>query len=241
MGGPSQTGTTNQDSNTNLHIPPFLRQYYKTIAGDYMNGMQNLPNISQLYQGTPLLGTAQLTGDENNLINQFQQNVGPNTAENASQYGFNQFAGGGPNQPSSATQAAMKEFNDLQAPEIQSQAALQGLGTSGASLAALAQGQEQAAVPFLQQDLQNQLTAAQGLGQLGGQEASQMQTQLQDALQAAGMPREIAQQIMQNQFNQQQQQWNFAQGIQTGGASQFPSLIGGGSSQGSSTTSAPKF
>ena len=236
--GPSSGGSSQQSPPA---IPAFLRPYYKTIASDYMQGMQNLPDISQLYQGTPGLNVANLTPDEQQLIGQFQQNIGPNTAENASQYGFNQFAGGAGGAPSAATDAALAQFNTLQAPAIQQTAALEGLGNSGASLSALAQGQESALVPFMQQDLSNQLTAAQGLGQLGGQESSQMQTQLSNAMQAAGMPRQVADAQSQALFNQQQQQWNFAQGIQTGGASQFPALIGGGTGTSSTESSQPKF
>lgn len=235
--GPSQSGSSTQSRPTG---PPWLMKYFKNIGGDYAKGMQNLPDITGLYGGVPLLGTAGLTDQQNQDIQGFQNNIGPNAAQNQAAGGFENFLGQN-GQPSTATQAALKEFNDLQAPEIQSQAALQGLGTSGASLAALAQGQEQALVPFMQQDLQNQLSAAGGLGQLGGQEANQMQTQLQNALAAAGMPQQIQQEIMQNLFNQGQQKWNFAQGIQTGGAAQFPSLIGGGSTTSQSSSSQPKF
>ncbi len=233
--GPGSSGS----SQSAPVVPPLLRKYYNTIARDYLGGMGNLPNITGLYNNTPLLGTAPLTDQQLSDIQGFQNNIGPNAAQNQSQQGYENFLGQN-GKPSAATQAALKEFNDLQAPEIQSQAALQGLGNSGASLQALATGQEQALVPFMQQDLQNQLTATQGLGALGGQEAGQMQEQLQNALQAAGMPQQIAQEILQNQFNQGQQKWNFAQGIQTGGAQQFPSLFGQSGTSSQSSTS-PKF
>src|SRR5712671_930939 len=202
-------------------VPAPLRKYFYNTARGLGSAQGNLPSITDLYNSTPLLGTAQLGQNELNDIQGFQNNIGPNAAQNQAAQGFQNFMGQN-GQPSTATNAALKEFNDLQAPAIMGQAALSGLGTSGAGLAALAQGQEQALVPFMQQDLQNQLSAASGLGNLGGQEASQMQQQLQNALQAAGMPREISQTMMQNLFNQSQQKQQLAQQVQMGGAKQFP-------------------
>lgn len=238
---PGGGGTSDITTHAGLPaMPKFLMKYFGNTARGLTSAQGQLPDITSLYNNTPLLGTAQLGQNELNDIQGFQNNIGPNAAQNQAAGGFQQFLGQN-GKPSEATQAALKEFNDLQAPAIMGQAALSGLGTSGAGLAALAQGQEQALVPFMQGDLQNQLSAAGGLGNLGGQEAQQMQQQLQNALQAAGMPREISQQMMQNLFNQSQQKQDLAKQVQMGGSQQFPSLIGGGTSSQSGSTNSSKF
>lgn len=224
-------------------IPKWLKPYYKNTASQLEAAQGNLPNITDLYGSVPLLNVMGPTGNELSDISQFQniaQNPN-NPLENAAAYGYSNFLGGPGGGPSAATQAALQQFNTLQAPSILSNAALMGQGNSGAALTALTQGQESALVPFMQQDLQNQLSASQGLASLGGQEASQQQTDLSNALQAAGLPREIADQQAQALFNQQQQQWQFASGIQTGGQAQFPSLLGGGTGTTNFNSAAPKF
>ncbi len=66
---------------------------------------------------------------------------------------------------SPATQAALQQFNQVTRPGLQNQAALAGLGNSPALLEAISLGQAQALPGFISQDLQNRLTASQGLQQ----------------------------------------------------------------------------
>lgn len=223
-------------------IPGWLKPYYKNTVNELTSAQSGLPSLLQQYANTPQLGTAQLTPDQLAQITGFSNAAAnpQNAAETAAGQGYSQFLGQN-GQPSEATQAALTEFNALQSPAILSQAALMGQGNSGAALSALAQGQESALVPFMQQDLQNQLAASSGLASLGGQEFSNQQTALQNALSSGGLVQQTEQQQLQNLFNQQQQQQQLAQQVQMGGQGQFSSLIGGGSSTANFNTSSPKF
>jgi hypothetical protein len=240
--GNSNQGSTQSSGSQQPQVPAFLEPYYGKTVKDLLAGMQNLPNISSLYSGTPLQGTAPIGSGTYSDINQLQQAAagGNNAATAAGQQGLQNFIGTGANGPSAATQAEINQFDTLQAPLLDSQAALMGQGNSGALLSALAQGQESALVPFLQQDQTNQLQAAGALGSLGQQEAATQQGQLGNALTASQLPQQNTQAQLDALFNQANQQWNFASGIQTGAQSQFPSLIGQAAQSGS-TTSAPKF
>jgi hypothetical protein len=143
---------------------------------------------------------------------------------------------GSPGQPSSATQAALAEFNQLQAPAILQQAAMMGLGNSPAALDALSRGQTSALVPFMQQDLANTLGAAGQLGNIGAQTFQQAQQEISNALEAAGMPREVALQQAQALYDQLANQFNLAQQIQMGPANLFGNLFGSQSTVHSTTT-----
>jgi len=223
-------------------------------------GLTGTPNLGQLYNNVPLLGTAPLNAQQLADIQNFQNaayqpngavsgalsglqdlgNTGANlSAPNATYQSYM----GTPYKPSAATNAEIKEFNDLQAPEILQQAALMGQGTSGGALQALSTGQEQALVPFLQQDQANALAAAQGLssnqlanaglqesalnslGNLGTTQEGLQQNQLQNALTAAGLPQQVAQQQAQNAYNQAQQGWQLAQQTQQTPQQWFQDLI----------------
>ena len=190
MSGGSDQSTTNQSG---PFMPTWLRKLLGSDSKQWQQAIGGLPSISQLYGMVPQQGVAPLTGTQNSLINTISGQTGAlNSAEQGAQGQYNQFLG--QNGPSAATRAEMQQFNDLQAPAILQQAGLMGQGNSGAALSALAQGQESAAVPFLQQDEQNKMSAAQGLQGLGAQQYSQQTQDLQNALQAAGMPQQIAQQ-----------------------------------------------
>lgn len=238
QGSGSQSGFTSRPE-----VPAWLRPYYKGTASQLEQAQSQLPSISQLYGMIPELGTAGMTDTQSGLLGQFQDqaNNPTNAAESQAGAGYGNFLGGSNGDPSGATQAEINQFSQLQAPQINQQSALMGQGNSGAALTALAQGQESALVPFLQQGEQNQLTAAGGLANLGGQEFNNQQNALNSSWQAQQLPQQLAQEQLQNQYNQQEQQLQFAQGIQTGGQSQFPSLIGGGSTTANFNSAAPKF
>lgn len=72
-------------------------------------------------------------------------------------------------------------------------------------------------------------------------EANFAQNQLQQALVAAGIPQENAAQQAQALYQQLSNQFNFAQGVDTGPASLFGDIFGGSKSSGSSTSTPPKF
>jgi hypothetical protein len=66
---------------------------------------------------------------------------------------------GGWNDPSLATLGALNQFQQLQQPVIQNQAALMGLGTAPHVMQATSMGLSEALTPLLQSDLQNKLAA----------------------------------------------------------------------------------
>ena len=267
--------TQTQQQSATPYTPSWLTGYYSGGANQAQGAQAALPNLTALYNQFPTLGTAPLTGAQNSLINQFNSNIGPNGQFNAGTAGLASLAGqtpssvsagtnalssflGTPGTPSAATKAEIKEFNDLQAPEILQQASLMGQGNSGAAQQALAQAQEAALVPFLQQDQANSLNAAENIGQLGlanqaqresaygnlanlglSQEA-QTQSQLQNALTANSLPQQLQQKQLQNLFNTATNRLGYAQGIQTGPLQNFASLIGQ-LQNASGSTSNPKF
>ena len=225
-------GSSNQSSQGTA--PGWLTSALQSALG----GAQGLPGLEQLFQQFPMLNiNPNQYGELANIFN--VSNKGPGTYSNANikeaGQGLDQFIGQN-GKPSAATTAGLKEFNDLQAPGIQNAAAAQGLGNSGASLDAIAQGQEQALVPLLQSDQSNSLAASQALGGLGAEQGqlgtsafnSQMQGLL-SALGVEGMPQ-------QNLFNQQMGQSQLAQGFQGGLLGLLGQLFGQKSSGGSSQT-----
>lgn len=235
------SGSTQQSGNQSApHVPEWQQPLYKNTASQWEQAQGGLPNISQLYSDIPLLNIPGLNSGQLGAIGQFQSmGQNPGQLNQSEQNAFNTLSSfaGSAGQPSAATQAEMKEFAALQAPLVQSQSALAGQGNSGAGTEALALSQEQAAVPFLQQDQANSLSAAGGLSQLGGQQYGQSVENITNALQASGMQYDVAQQQAQALYNQQQQQQQFGQQVQMGPQSQFPGMWGGGFSSQSVTPS----
>jgi len=228
--------------------------------------MGSLPSLTQLFSQVPLLGVPNVNPQQWADIGACQQVVNAVSPQYGAGSATLQGAAGGqgpatsslesflgaPGTPSSATNAALSEFRDITAPEVMQQAVLQGQGNSGAATDALARAQEAALVPFMQGDLANTLsasntlfggalTAGQGLTGAGlGQEQAQI-AQIQQALTAAGVPYQVAQQQAQALYNQQAQQFQFAQDIQTGPISGFPNLIGQLQNLSGVSTTTPKF
>ena len=229
------SGSDTSQSTSNVGVPAWLKPLLKDEASQYKNAQAGLPSLTSLFGMVPQQGTAPFSAQQDQLINQISGlNGAPNSAELAAQGQYNQFLG--QNGPSAATQAEIQQFNTLQAPEILQQSALMGQGNSGAALSALSQGQESALVPFLQQDTQNKMSAAGGLESLGGQYYNQQTQDLQNALTAAGMPQELAQQQANALYQQLEQQFQYAQGVQQQPFSLLQSAIGGG---GSTTVNTP--
>lgn len=231
--------TQSQTQSAFPYTPSWLTPYYREGAGQATAAQTNLPSLSQLYGQFPTLQTAQLTPAEQATIAQFGQNTGTNPYTSTAANSLQSFLGT-PGTPSAATSAALKEFKDLQAPEILQTAALNGQGNSGAALQALAQGQEQALVPFLQQDQSNTLNAATTLGGLGQNQQQLTGQQLQNTLSAQDLQRQIQQQGFQSAFDTATNRLGYAQGIQTGPLQNFASLIGQ-IQNASGSTNNPKF
>jgi len=235
MGGP---GTSSSTSSSFGGLPPWARGAFQNSAGDWTSAEGSLPSISSLYSNTPLLGVPNLNPQQLAEIQQFEQYpTGLNQPEAGAQSTLNFLTDPNSLGYTNATNAAMGEFNQQQLPEIQSQAALQGQGNSGAALAAEALGQSNTLTPLLQQQLQLQ---SQGVSQgtaLGAQQYNQDQQTMTNALQAAGLPYEVAQQQAQALYNQQEQQNQLAQEIQMGPFQQIGSIFGRGNTISTSTPS----
>ncbi len=236
MGSGSTTTSSGQSS---PNIPGWLKPYIQGGTKEAEAAQLDLPQLSQLFGMVPLLQTAPFTTAQTGLINEIQGLTGNlNPAEQNAQSTLQQFTapGGGESQ---ATQAEIGNLNTFTDPQVLQQAALMGLGNSGAALSAVAQANQSSLLPILQQGAANQLNASGQLMGLGAQQYNQQTTDLQNALTAAGMPQQLAQEQAQNLFNQLQQQWQYAQGIQQGPLSLLGNVIGGGTSN--SITTPPKF
>ena len=239
MGSGSDQTASNS---TGPHVPGWMLPFLQNTGSQWEGAQGNLPDITQLYQNTPELGTAPLNNEQWADISG-TQNTGQNLLASGGAFGGQGAAGNqlnsflSTNGPSAATQAAEQNFQDFALPTLQSQAALSGLGTSGAGLEAYASGAEQASVPFLQTDEANKLSAANSLGSLGNTEFNQLEGGLQAGSGAAALPQQQEQLQLQNLFNQQQQQQQFGQQVQMGPESLFGNIIGGGSSTSVNTPS----
>ena len=218
-----------------------------------------IPGWASIYNSMPGLDVPNMSAQEQQLLNSITGGIGGQgldatqrgalgtysslaAGNTAGQQAEQQFLTGGPgNDP--ALKAQQDYLKSTILPQTQQQSALEGSGTSGASLEATGNAMQAADVPLLQANAQNQLSAASALS---GQQATgaagvagmgaQGQAQLQAALQAAGLPREIAQQQAQSIYNQQEQKSGLATSLQGQPLSLIPSSIGQ-----TSVSSAPKI
>lgn len=201
-GGDSGSNTTSTPI-----IPQWLKNLEKNTGVNWENAQGQLPSISQLYNNTPLEGTAQLNPMQLSDINAIQNyGTGPNAYESA---GYGTVSGALPtlgsaesmignsgnyldaaqNQIGNAqnqinymtnpnnsgqtasTQAAMNQFSQETLPTLENTAASAGLGNSGALLQSVSQGQNNALIPLLQQQVGNQENAIGQYGNLASLEA----------------------------------------------------------------------
>lgn len=113
------------------------------------------------------VGPSGLTASQREARGLFRGSQGLSNLQREERDVLRGFTQGEPGQ-SVATQAAMDAFRTQQLPQILQGSAVSGLG-QGAIAEAAAQATQQAYVPLAQQDIQNRMTAAQGLGALGQQ------------------------------------------------------------------------
>ena len=197
-------------SNTSMpNATPGISQPINLGLSEQFGAMQSLPNSTSLAENVPGLNVPGMDQGQQDALTAFLTNSGnnPDLAAARSQIGA---LTSGPVGSSPETQAGMKAYQDLAAPQIASDSALRGTASGGQGIEALALGQEQAAVPLIQQEIQNRSAA---VGQDMGI-ASQQQQSLAQALEASGLPREVALQQAEAAFQQQQQQWGTQMGIQ---------------------------
>lgn len=219
---PSQT----QKFDTWADIPAYLQPAIvgpKGTVPQYEQFQQSAPSLSQLPGLAPELTVPGLTPDQQAAINA-TLSYGMASPDLAAARDQLQALTSGPVGSSPATAAGMKAFQDLVAPQIAQQQALAGRATGGAATEALAQGAEQAAVPLIQQEIQNRAGAVGQYGQL----AQQQIASLQASLEAAGVPREIAQEQAMAAYEQQQQKYGLETQLQTFPLQLMSQLIGQG-------------
>lgn len=157
---------------------------------------------------------------------------------------------------SPATLQGMQAWQDVVAPQVRNQQALQGSFHGGAADEAIANSAGQAMVPLIQQEIQQRNAAIPQLMQLGGTAAQRFRgdlqqrianmmgtvgplsnlgatgaerfrSDLQNALEAAGVPREVANQQAQANYQDFLRRYQLAQQTTLGPIMQLaPSLIG---------------
>lgn len=241
-GGPSQNQNGNTITQNRVFVPPALRKQLWPLEqgalGQELQAQGGLPSIEQLYGQVPLQGVAPLTGAQLGTISNYEGlgNGGPNAYESGGIGTLQNYASGGIGQDP-ATQAALNQYSQLTAPQIQQQASLQGAGNSGAALEAGALGRTAALTPLLQQGEANQLSAGEQLYGAGAGINSQQLNDMAAQLEAEGLPQQEAQNIANSHFQQQQQRFQYANGVQQQPLGLIPSLLGNASASFSSGTS----
>lgn len=182
---------------------------------------RDLPTIAQLAQSVPGLDIPGLTPEQLTALGQLTGTAteNPDLARARAQL---ESLTSGPVGSSPATQAGMQAFEELTLPSILQTQSLQGTAGGGAALEAASQGATAAAVPLIQQEIQDRSNAVQGFAGLGAQDVQNLAM----SLEAQGLPREVALEQAQAQHEQQQQQWQTRLGLQSYPLSLFDRFIG---------------
>jgi len=171
---------------------------------------QQFPSLAELPGEVPTLGVPGLTPDQERLIQQMMATGAASPDRAAARQQLQQLTSG-PVGSSPATQAGMQAFQQLVAPSIMQTQALQGTASGGAALEAMGQGATAAAVPLIQQEIQNRQQAVGQYGQLGQEQLMGLAA----AFEAAGLPREVALEQAQAAFDAAQQRLGIESGLQT--------------------------
>lgn len=215
----------------------FTAPWFPAVTAPATQGLigaeQNLPDLTQIYQGMPQLNVPGLDPTQLSLLGQLTSTGADNPDLAAARAQLAQLTGG-PIGSSPATQAGMQAFEQQIAPIITQQSALRGTAGGGQAIEALGQGATAAALPLIQEEIKAREAAVGQYGQLGQEQVNQIAM----ALEASGLPREVALEQAQALFQRQQQQSKFATGIQTfplqylgqlgmGGRTSQPSTVGG--------------
>lgn len=212
---------------------PFVSPGFQPILGEsgtqFEQFQTGAPSILSLYQNVPGLQVPGLDPTQTGALNELV-NTGLNNTDLANARAQIAALSGGPIGSSPVTQEAMQAYRDLSAPLLTQQSALRGTAGGGQAIEALGQGQTEALVPLLEQEVQNKSNAVGQTLQVGNQNMQNLGM----ALEAAGIPREVALQIAEAQNQQQQQQWQTGLGLQT-----FPMSLWGPSQIGTKSYSTP--
>jgi hypothetical protein len=231
-GGDTSSGSS-QTSNR-VYVPKWLRSDIQgTVTGaegQEQAAQSGLPSISALYGQIPDEGVAPLTSAQLGTINNYTAlgTGGPNAAETAGLGTLGQYANG-PIGSDPAVTAANQAYSQLTGPAAASASALQGQGNSGAAQEAQALGRSSTLQSALNTAEGNQLSAGEQLFGAGQGLSNQSLETMAAQLQAEGLPQQTAQQIATNLYTQQQQQVQYASGVQQQPLGIVPSLLGSNS------------
>ncbi len=189
-GGGTKTTTTP----TQPQIPPQLRPLIEAAAAAGIDLMSLLPLTG--FAAPAPQQIPGLTPDQQALISQLVGLGGRLTGPEEQAMAQIQALTGGPVGESPVTKAGMEAWRNLVQPEVLQAEALHGRLGGGAVEEALAQSASGAAVPLIQQEIQQRFQAIPELRALGATERGGLTT----ALEAAGIPREVLGQQFEAQF-----------------------------------------
>lgn len=200
-------GSNSSQQQTQPAIPPYITPLLQQSAKNWQNlGTAAQGSLSSILN-PPTQKIAPLTSGETADIGSLQgiaQGPNINPQEQQAQDLLNSLTSG-PIGSSPETLAAMRAYNQNVAPQIANDVALSGGGRGGALAAALSQGQTNAYVPLIQQEIANREAGVGQAASLGEALNTQQQGNLQSALTASGLPREIQQSADTAQYTQQEQ------------------------------------
>lgn len=224
-----QASTGSGGGKTSVTVPPMLQAPLGTMAGEVGTSLNQLPTPAGYINNYPLQGVAPLTGAQTSDINAEQglatNPFALNPQEQSAANTYGQLSQGA----NPAVAYGQNVFNQMVAPTVESQSALSGMANSGAEGENLAMAGEQMALPMAQQGYNMEATGAAGMAGLGGQSYNQGITNLSTALQAAGIPQQEAQAILNAQYQQQQGQTGAGLSFESQIANWLPSLLGSSS------------
>lgn len=234
MSGSDTSSGSGQGSNK-VSVPKWLQSGIQgTVTGaegQESAAQGSLPSISALYGMIPDEGTAPLTSAQLGTIGNYTAlgTGGANPTEQAGIGTLSQYANG-PIGSDPAVTAANQAYSQLTGPAAASASALQGQGNSGAAQEAQALGRSSTLQSALNTAETNQLSAGGQLFGAGQGLSNQSLETMAAQLQAEGLPQQTAQQIATNLYNQQNQQVQYASGVQQQPLSIVPSLLGSNTS-----------
>lgn len=218
---PELTGILGGRNPYGNNIPQMLRQ-----------SLGALPNMGQYINNMPLQGVANLTPGQLSDIGQYQTIVGSPLGLNAEQQAAYNTYGVLATGANPAVQYGQDVFNNMVAPTVASQMEMAGLGNSGALGENLAMAGEKMALPMAQQGYGMMATGAAGEAAAGNAAMSNLAA----ALQAAGIPQQEAQAILDAQYQQSMNKTQAGLGLEGTLTKMLPALIGQTQNQNTSSS-----
>lgn len=231
--------TTSSSGSTTPSAPPWLQKLLKASgknATALMNAVNAAGGVQQQLTPSPDQ-TAQLSPEEQQLISELGSfGSGANPDVQAAENQLTQLTSG-PIGSSPATEAAMRAYETNVAPTILNSVAMAGTGRGGGITQATTQGEEQAYVPLVQQEIANRENAVGQYNTLANTNENMAMT----GLQAEDIPRQIQQQQFDAAYQDMLRRYQLQQEATLGPLQEFGGNEFGSNSTGTSTTSQPWY